>query len=160
MDERRDDWRHGVDENLASLNAGQLVWSEEVKRIRADLEDIDRLIRGDAEEDTDGVMARMHSLETTLRMLEAVVLTDKAGNPGLQGRVSVLEGKKDVRVARWAFYSALLGMIAAIAVAIITNLDNLHRFIHPPVKSKPARSQRHPRRPLPEPELEIPEGQQ
>ncbi len=159
MDERRDDWKHGVDENLASLNAGQRVWEEELKRVRDQQEEFDRLIRGDPEQDTDGLMSRLHSFETDVRKLNAIILKDSTGSPGLQGRVEKLEGKRDMRVERWKLYVAIIGMISAILVAVITNLDHIENVLHRhPALPKPTHTRRHRPKPPPPPEPEAPES--
>lgn len=130
MDERRDDWRHGVDENLASLNAGQRVWEHEFKTLKRAQASIDKLLRGDPEKDTDGLIARLHHQETEINHLKAVVDVDKAGNKGIVHRVEELESREKTTVEVWKFWVAILGFIGAILVAIITNLDKIERFLN------------------------------
>lgn len=137
MDERRDDWRHGVDENLASLNAGQRVWDRDIRQIRKSLSDIDALLRGDPAEDTDGVMARVHALETDIRLLRAAVLDDAAGNMGLQGRVSKLEGGEKSSENRWKFATAVVVAILSLLGLLLTNWDRLAAFLEPHGKVDP-----------------------
>src|SRR5689334_6220954 len=112
MDERRDDWRRGVDENLASLNAGQRVWERELAIIRKLLAETDNLLRGDAEKDTDGAIARLHQAETAINLLKAVLLKDAAGGKGLMGRVEDLENA-DKRSERWLkVWIAFIGLLS------------------------------------------------
>lgn len=131
MDERRDDWRHGVDENLASLNAAQRVMDREISRLWKAYSEDDALLRGDKEKETDGLIARLHQLETAINLLQAVIDVDKAGNKGLTGRVEALEGRERTTVEVWKFWVAILGLLGAIAVAVITNLDKIEAWVHP-----------------------------
>jgi hypothetical protein len=114
MDERRDDWRHGVDENLASLNAGQRVWERELVVIRKLLGEFDRLLRGDTEKETDGLIARLHQQEVELNRIRAVLFKDVTGKGGLLDDVkNIKEGREDRRLG-WR-------NITKVAVAVITS---------------------------------------
>lgn len=130
MDERRDDWRSSVDENLSSLNAGQRLWERELDLIRRLLAEIDNLLRGDPERDTDGIVARLHSIENKINLLEGVVLRDKAGGHGLVDRVEALEAEDRRSERRIKVWVALVGLASAIAVAALTNLDRIEAFFN------------------------------
>ncbi len=121
MDERRDDWHHGVDQNLAGLNAGQRVWERELVIIRKLLGEFDHLLRGDPDKDTDGVMARLHYQENEVNLLKAVLLKDKAGNRGLVGRVEALEKGEKGAENRWKFATALVVALLSLLGLILTN---------------------------------------
>lgn len=134
MDDRRDDWRHGVDENLASLNAGQRVWDREVVIIRKALAEMDALLRGDRQNDTDGAIARLHQLENSLNLLKAVILKDSAGSKGLVGRVEALESgerRSEIHLKVWI---AVVGLISAVAVGVLSNLDRIQAFLNKPTQ--------------------------
>lgn len=128
MDDRRDDWRHGVDENLASLNSGARVWEREMKVIRKLLGEFDRLLRGDPEKDTDGMVARVHAIENEMNLLKAVVLKDKTGGKGLVGRVEEIERGERTSDRRLKVWVAFIGLVSAILVAAASNLDRLQAF--------------------------------
>ncbi len=125
MDERREDWRQGVDENLASLNAGQRVWEREVGIILKQLDEADHLLRGDPDKDTDGVMARLHNLENDLALMRAIVLKDAAGGRGLVDRVAALESGERTAGDRWKFATAVIVAVISFAGLIVTNLDRI-----------------------------------
>lgn len=129
MDDRRGDWQHGVDENLASLNASQRVWDSEQKLIRKLQITHDNLLRGDPEKDTDGLIARLHNLENDLNLLKAILLKDKAGNKGIVGRVESLETQEKTADTRQKVWIALIGLISAILVALVSNLDRIEAFL-------------------------------
>ncbi len=130
MDERRDDWRHGVDENLASLNAGQRIWEHEQKALRKALAAMDALLRGDAGKETDGLIARLHTLETAINMLRAVIDVDKAGNKGLVGRVEAIEGGERGAERHLKLWIAIVGLLSAALVAVFSNIDRIEAFLH------------------------------
>lgn len=148
-DDRRGDWEHGVDENLASLNAGQRVWERELAVIRKLLADTDRLLRGDPEKDTDGAMARLHAVENELLLLKAVLLKDAAGGRGIVGKVEDLERGERLSDRRLKVWIAVLGLASASVVALMSNLDRLQAFFHQKSKDPVERlieNAKHPRR--------------
>ncbi len=127
--ERRDDWHRGVDENLASLNAGQRVWEREIGLIRKTLAEVDSILRGDAERDTDGAIARLHQLENSVNLLKAILLKDAAGSKGVVGRVEDLEGHER-RSDRWLkVWIAVIGLISALLVAVASNLGRIEAYL-------------------------------
>lgn len=130
MDDRRDDWHHGVEENLASLNAGQRVWERDLHAIRKTLADIDNLLRGDPEKDTDGIVARLHSQENEVNLLKAILLKDRAGNKGIVGRVEDLESGERRSETHLKLWVALISLASAMTVAAISNLDRIEAFVN------------------------------
>ncbi len=129
MDERRDDWHHGVDENLASLNAGQRVQDRETQIIRKQIRDHDVLLRGDPEKDTDGQIARLHNLENEILLMRAVLLKDAAGGRGLVGRVEALEGGERTSDRHLKVWISVIGLLSALLVAVASNLDRIEAFL-------------------------------
>lgn len=130
MDDRREDWRQGVDENLASLNAGQRVWERDLTAIRKALAEIDNLLRGDPERETDGLVARMHSQENDINLIKAILLKDKAGNKGIVGRVEALEGGERRSENHLKLWIAVVGLLSALTVAAVSNLDRIETFLN------------------------------
>ena len=128
--DRRDDWRHGVDENLASLNAGQRVWERDLLAIRKALADFDNLLRGDPEQDTDGIVARLHAQENDVNLLKAILLKDKAGNKGIVGRVEALESGERRSETHLKLWIAIVGLISTFLVASLSNLDRIEKFLN------------------------------
>lgn len=137
MDERRDDWHRGVDENLASLNAAQRVWDREVNLIHKQLAEIDALLRGDPDRDTDGAIARLHQLENGINLLKAVVLGDAAGGRGLLGRVQIIERGERTSDNRWKFATAVVVAGLSLVGLLITNWDRIEAFIQKQHKPDP-----------------------
>lgn len=148
MDDRRDDWVRGVDENLASLNAGQRVWDRDLGIVRKQMADIDALLRGDPEKDTDGLMARLHALENSLNLLRAVVLKDHAGGQGLIGRVEALEGGEKISDRRWGFATAVTVAIISTIGFLITQWPKISAFLYKadPVEQAIERAKHPPRK--------------
>lgn len=146
--DRRDDWRHGVDENLASLNAGQRVWERELTTIRNLLSDIDKLLRGDPKKDTDGLVSRLHHQENEVNLLKAILLKDASGSKGLVGRVEVLESGERRSEGHLKLWIAIVGLLSALLVAAVSNIDRIETFLNKKPKDPLERmidSAKHPR---------------
>lgn len=165
MDDRRDEWRRGVDENLASLNAGQRVWEREIGAIRKILSDIDFLLRGDPKKETDGLVARLHKQENEINLLKAIILKDAVGNKGLVGRVEQLEGGREDRRGLWKNLTSIV--VAALMSGLLTHFwgdiwhwttrkstDPVEQMIE---RAKRPKSRRHHVSPAPVVEPETPE---
>jgi hypothetical protein len=130
MDERREDWHRGVDENLASLNAGQRVWERELGMIRKLLAETDNLLRGDPNKDTDGAIARLHLVENEINLLKALLLKDAAGGKGIIGRVEDLESEER-KSDRWLkVWIAVIGLLSALLVAAASNFDRIAAYLN------------------------------
>ena len=96
MDDRRGDWEHGVDENLASLNAGQRSQDNKLERIEGSIEETDALLHGETDS---GLIGRIEDLEAEVARLLAVIFQDAAGKKGLQNDIQILlEGREDRRL--------------------------------------------------------------
>ncbi len=129
-DERRDDWRQGVDENLASLNAGQRVWEREMAIVRKVLAEYDHLLRGDPEKDTDGTIARLHNQENKINLIEGVLLKDKAGTKkDVVSRLEALESGERTSDNRWKFATAVV--VALLSSGLLaTNWGRIESFLN------------------------------
>jgi hypothetical protein len=110
-DERRDDWRHGVDENLASLNSGQRSQDEKLAKLDAAQDEQDSLLHGDTDS---GLIGRIEDVEAEVRRLNAVVFMDALGNKGLHHDIKALLDRREDRRTGW-------GNITKIIVAVITS---------------------------------------
>lgn len=132
--DRREDWAHGVDENLASLNAGQRVWEHEQKALRKLLREIDDDLRGSIGKETDGMIGRLRAAETRINLLLSVIDIDRAGNKGLIGRVDDLERGETRSDRRLKIWIACIGLLSATLVAALSNVERIERFLN---KGKP-----------------------
>lgn len=130
--DRRGDWAHGVDENLASLNAGQRVWERDIGTIRKLLSDIDHLLRGDIDRHTSGLVGRIESMEHDLSKINAVLFVDASGSKGIVHDVRELKGGREDRRMGW-------GNITKIVVALIM-AGLLGRFYGDAVKAMSKKS--------------------
>jgi hypothetical protein len=129
-DERRDDWRHDVDESLVALNAAQRVTDRLLEDLDANYAALDRLLRGDPEKDTDGVIAKIHLLETQLARLNAVIFMDSTGKKGLQHEVEILSSGERTQGERWKFATAVIVAIITSAALVITNWDHIAAYFN------------------------------
>jgi hypothetical protein len=148
--ERRDDWKSGVDQNLMALNAAQRVADRLVNDLVKKYTSIDKTLRGDSELDTDGITARMHTLENTVNLLRAelkaskgelsgeiralknTVDGDMAGNAGHEQRIDVLEGKRKDKDKRAGYFWHFVGVTATGSVMVtgwmILNWEHVEQF--------------------------------
>lgn len=129
MNDRRDEWAHGVDENLASLNASQRVWDQELSQIRAILDEIDDLLRGDTQRETSGIIGRLERLEHEITKANAVLFVDSTGKKGLAHDVDVLMGRIEERKVRWSSLTAIIVAVISSLTLLLTNLDKLKHLL-------------------------------
>jgi hypothetical protein len=100
-DERRDDWHHDVDESLVSLNAAQRITDRLLEDLDENYSALDRLLRGDTEKETDGLIGRFRVLERQISELNSVIFMDRAGDKGLWHDVKELKNKREDRRLGW-----------------------------------------------------------
>ena len=111
MDERRGDWEHGVDENLASLNSGQRSQDEKLEKLEDSQEEVEAVLHGETDS---GLIGRIEDLEVEVSRLNAVIFQDALGKKGLHHDIqAILAGREDRRDSR--------GNWTKIVVAIITS---------------------------------------
>jgi hypothetical protein len=111
-DDRRDDWRHGVDENLASLNTGQRVTDKLIEDLELKYDEFDRLVRGDPEKDTDGVIGRLHRIENAVDEIRVIMIKTKMA-------------EVEVTKTKWELSGRLIERILILAVALLLGWDKL-----------------------------------
>lgn len=159
--DRRGDWEKGVDENLAMLNSAQRTTDKELD----DLDLLDKVLRGDPEEGTDGLIARQHALENLHNELRAELgrikqelFGDHAGGPGLTQRVDVLDGKRERLDKRegyfWHFVTAVAVQLLFLSAALVLNWERVEdffrrRFRHEPPAHMETKKRGRPRRQKP-----------
>lgn len=111
MDERRDDWRGGVDENLASLNTGQRVNDRILEDLELKVSALDALIHGT---ESTGLIGRLEDVESHTAELRSIVIMDASGTKGLQHDVRELkEGREDRRLNMSNVTKIIVAMIAS-----------------------------------------------
>ncbi len=130
MDERRDDWRRGVDENLASLNAGQRIWERELATLRKLLGEIIDDLRGSISNETDGIIHRLREAEASVQMLKSIIDVDRIGESGLMGRVEALERRERTSETRLKIWIAVIGLLSALASAAVFNIDKIEASLN------------------------------
>lgn len=113
------------------------LWEREIGGIHKTLSEIDALLRGDPERDTDGAIARLHQLENSLNLLKAVILRDAAGGRGLIGRVEALEAGERGADNRWKFATAVVVAILSLFGLLLTNWERLEAFLNKQRKLDP-----------------------
>lgn len=127
MNERRDDWHTGVDEALITLKTAQRVTDDQLDDLELKYEAIDRVIRGNFEEETAGFAERLHALEDDLRERRAT---------RVKGQVADVE----IRKSKWEFAREITKQLLIAAVALILGFrwDSLETLFLKIIHQKPA----------------------
>lgn len=140
MDDRRDDWRTGVDQNLVSLNTAQRVTDQQLDDLDLKYEAIDKVLRGDPETDTDGFIARLHNAENAILELRAERVKFKVADVTVTG-------------FKWEFLTKVTVQLLILAGFLILGWDKLEglyqKIIHqePSLLEKKIERARHPKSP-------------
>ena len=138
--DRRGDWENDVNKNLISLNTAVQSVQKLIEELELDYAAFDRVLRGDAEEGTDGLIARQHTTENMvnelraeLRTLRTVVEGDHTGTPGLKQKVDSLLGKRERSEKRegyfWHFITASVGSVLMVRTLLILNWERIEDFV-------------------------------
>jgi len=85
MDDRRDDWRNGVDKKLVDLTSAQRSTDDELDDLGLKYDSLDRILRGDPETDISGFQERLHNVENGLQELRAEKVKSKLADTTVQG---------------------------------------------------------------------------
>jgi hypothetical protein len=126
MENRRVDWAHGVDENLASLNSGQRVNDRLIEDLELTVDKLASLLHG---EDDSGFIGRLESIEDNVAQLRAVIFQDSTGHRGLLEDVKALkEAREDRRMDRGNLTKIV---VAAIMSGVITHFwQDIRSFLN------------------------------
>lgn len=163
MEERRDDWRHGVDENLVSLNSAQRSTDKELDELDLLTQKHERIILGDPENDKIGISAQIDSLETLvnelraeLRTLKATLYGDHTGHPGLEGRMDNLEDRRKSKERRegwaWDSFTKITVELLLVIAMLLLNWERIEDLIKSKIHPAPpaaAQKVRHKKKPKP-----------
>ena len=123
MDERRSDWRSGVDQNLVSLTTAQRVTDQQLDDLELKYVAIDKVLRGDPETDTDGFIARLHNLENSVNELKAE-------------RVKLMVADVTVKGFKWEFLTKVTVQILILAGVLILGWDKVESLVRKIIAQK------------------------
>lgn len=107
-EERRDDWANNVDKKIVDLTSAQRTTDDLLEDLDANYAAIDRVLRGDPEKETDGLIGRLHHLEDTVNELKRVLVVDETGEKGLLHDVKVLKESREDKWTKWKNITAVL----------------------------------------------------
>lgn len=137
MDERRDDWRKGVNDRLVSLTAAQRSADTELEDIGVQVADAARLLHGDEGEDKAGLIERIHELERLVNLLRGTVLPDYTGKGGFAWRLDALETRREERVSsardKWKLAGVVIFALVLLIREIVHDLPDLKAYFHKPI---------------------------
>jgi hypothetical protein len=100
--ERRDDWHNSVDKKIVDLTSAQRTTDDLLEDLDANYAAIDRILRGDPEKETDGLIGRLNHIEDTVQELKRILVVDETGEKGLLHDVRVLKSNREGKWKKWA----------------------------------------------------------
>ncbi len=116
-------WRENVDSRLVTLITAQTVVNDRLDELEEISEALDRVLRGDPEKDTGGLIERLHDAETSTSRLSALLFPDHTGNGGLVNDVKTLKRRDELEQRnhdnRWKFWTAIALAIISSATLLI-----------------------------------------
>ena len=131
--ERRDDWRNSVDEHLVSLTTAQKVTDTQLEEIELTLDVLDKVIRGDTERETSGLIGRIETMERQIAELRSLVIMDSTGKQGLMHDVQLLLAGERTSEHRWKYFTSVTVAIISLLGLLITNWDRIQAWMHQPI---------------------------
>lgn len=146
------------------LNSAQRISDKELDDLDLKYEALDKVLRGDPEQGTDGMIARQHANENMhnemraeLRGIKQELYGDHAGGDGLTQRVDYLDGKRERANQRagyfWHFITAVAVQLLFLAAVLVLNWDRVEdffrrRFSHEPPAHMQAKGRSRRRKPI------------
>ena len=113
-----DDWRARVDQSLVNLTSAQRVTDDQLDDLELKYEALDKVLRGDPEKDTDGVIARLHNLETSLNAIHAE-------------RLKIQIADDNTRGIKWQVWGSIVVAIIGALAGILPNLGRIKISLTP-----------------------------
>ena len=131
--DRRGDWESSVNDRLVSLTSAQKTTDDELDEIQERLAKDDRILRGDPEEDHEGLQEAINRHQVLLNKLNAILNPDHLGNGGLLNDVREIKQDRERSEKRegyiWKFATAVIVQFLILTGLLIVNWDNIQGFI-------------------------------
>jgi len=116
MDERRDDWKNSVDKKLVDLTSAQRSTDDELDDLDIKYNALDRIIRGDPENDISGFQERLHNVENGLQDLRAEKVKFTVADTTVQG-------------FKWNFWTVFLSALIPSLLALALNWKGISGYL-------------------------------
>lgn len=128
-------WRQRTDERLVALTSGETVQNDRLDEIDEEIHTVKEILEGRANDKNDnGIKGDIHDLSVTVNALRALMAPDSLGQGGVIARLKALErraGLEELSIAnRGKTWIAILGVISALLVALLSNLDRITALVH------------------------------
>jgi hypothetical protein len=117
VNERRDDWCNGVDKKLVDLTSAQRSTDDELDELDLKYDSLDKIMRGDPENDIIGFHERLHTVETDLREIKAETIRAKIVGDSVQG-------------IKWQSVTAIICAVIAALSVVLPHLDQIISVFH------------------------------
>lgn len=126
-------WRNSVDERLVNLNAAQKTADDDLDDIRVEVEKVDRILRGDPEENKEGLNAAMDRQQAEIQKFNRIFDKDHLGNGGLLEDIRYLmEDRKRHEMREnnaWKLVTAICVQFLILIGLLVVNWDHIQEFI-------------------------------
>lgn len=126
-------WRERTDERLVALTTDATVSNDRLDQIDDALDKLDKLIRGDPDEDREGIAEAIHMLQVEVRKFNRIFEKDSLGNGGLLADISFLMDKRKRHERRednaWKYVTAISVQFLILIGLIVVNWANIQAYI-------------------------------
>lgn len=131
--ERHDDWRNSVDERLVNLNAAQKTADDELDQIQVKLEEFDHILRGDIEDDLEGLLESRNKIQIEINKFNALLMPDIHGHGGVVNDLNEILQNRTRREKRadhfWKFATAVFVQFLVLIGLLIVNWDRIQEYV-------------------------------
>ena len=140
LTDRRGDWQNSVDASLVNLNSAQKSADANLTEIETELAEVqteqirlDRILRGDPEDNLDGLIATMRILQKDVARFNSILDPDHTGHGGLLKDIEQLLGKRERWIKRegylWTFLTAVVVQALILAGLVIVNWNDIKGYV-------------------------------
>jgi hypothetical protein len=127
------EWRNSVDERLVNLVSSQKTTDDDLDEIRVEQAKFDRVLRGDPEENREGMAQSLDRLQAEVTKFNRIFDKDHLGNGGLREDISYLMDDRRRHERRednaWKFVTAICVQFLILIGLLIVNWDRIQEFL-------------------------------
>ncbi len=131
-DDRRDDWHNSVDARLVNLTSAQKSTDDDLDELWKEIATFDRLLRGDPEENLEGLNAEVSAVKKEINKFNAMFNKDYLGHGGLESFITYLyhqeKSRQTERSYRWPFWGTVIAAVLGLAAVGLTHRDEIMKW--------------------------------
>ncbi len=123
-------WRESVSTRLVSLTDSEVTQNDRLDDVDEEIHTIKEILEGKtSEKDDNGIKGDIHDLSVRVNELQRLMMPDHLGQGGVIARLKAVERKAGIEEHesdnRWKFKTAVVGIIGAAIVALLSNFDRI-----------------------------------